>query len=792
MLTSLIAGSRQWAVLQSAYVYQETSYEQFHEHVDRIYRPTHLIQGQNDFEIHFARVPVNFINELPEAIPEVEKLIRFQNKEQKYIRVGEERFKPEYAYVTDQEVFEVFSFSFLEGFSKTALKNPYSVVLTESTARKYFGHTQVVGEEILVSGDWSAEEQSYHVTGVMQDLRVNTHLPVDMLFSFANEEERTGWAYIYALLRPGTTIEEVEAKIPGFIADHTDPESPNRISFVFQPLRNIHLHSNLAREITPNGQELYVKIFFWVGFIIWLIALINFSNLSTALAMGRSKEMGMRKILGAGRLQLMMFSIIEAVIQSLVALALGLVAALLLFPAFSQLTNVSIFPPKIYFVPALVGLALMTGILAGILPAALLASVKILQTLRMGSQWSMRQKVRGLNIRRGMVTLQFGAALMLLAGALVGYQQFQFIRKTNLGLKSEQILTLAEVPSAVTQEYATLKNRLLQIPGVKNATACMQLPSTEIRDVGPVNVRGSDTNGQDPMMDIQIIDPDFMQMMELEILAGEDFTKNIPLGSYPDFAKDLTPQQYLSETPRKYFINETAMHQLGWQTADQALGKEINWSIGNFVLAHGPVAGVIKDYHQESLKNKVDPLVLTLEPMWWSNIMLQLDTDRLPQTIASIEKVWNDMFPYAFDYSFLDDSFAQLYAQDEVQMHLVSILTGIAILIAFLGLISMVAFALRSRAKELAIRRVIGATIFSLVKLIGWEYLWVLLFATLIALPISYYGVSQWLQNFAYRTEISPWIYSGAVLSIFALLVTTIYLQTFKATVENPMESLRE
>ncbi len=778
-------------ILVACYLNEELSYEDFHLQADRIYRPTHLIQGQNDFELHFARVPVDFVNELPAEIPEIEKLIRFQNKEQKYIRVGEKRFKPHHAYVTDADVFDVFTFPMLEGSPATALKNPQSVVLTKSIAKKYFGHTNVVGEEIYVIGDWSSEEQAFQVTGIIEDVPPNTHLPVEMFFSFANVEERTGWAYIYTLFSRGAEMDQVEKKVSALIAQRTDANAPNQISFVFQPLPSIHLHSNLAREIQPNGQVIYLKIFFWVGLFVWLIALINFGNLGAALAISRGKEIGVRKVLGASKRQVLSFSLVESMFQSFAAMGIGLLISLLVFPLYSRLTGITLIPDPMVSIVSLSLLAILTGLLAGILPAFVLSSLKILQIMRQGGQWSMRQRGVGINLKRGMVTLQFVATVLLMGSALIAYQQFRFIEKRNLGIKSEQILTIAEVPSEVTQKYRTLKTRLQEIPGVKGVTGCMQLPSSEIRDVGPVLVKGAD-QAQPPMMDMQVIDPDFMKILELELLAGQDFTENEPIKPYPELREDYTLVDYLSQTPRKYFINETGMRQLGWNDPQQALGQEVNWSIGNWSLAHGPITGVIKDYHQESLKNKVDPLLLTTEPLWWSNVLIQLDAKHIESAVSAIEAVWNNMFPYAFDYSFLDDQFAQLYATDRVQLKLLSGLTLIAVAISFLGLMGLVAYALRTRAKELAIRRVIGADLKSLAVLIGREYFWVVVIASCIGVPLSYHWVARWLENFAYHIQISPSSYIVAVGSLFGLLAITIFWQTRKATVTNPMLALKE
>ncbi|MEM6317417.1 MAG: FtsX-like permease family protein [Bacteroidota bacterium] len=780
-------------ILVTTYLFQETTYESFHEKADRIYRPTYHFSNTSGYDVHFARVPSDYINLLPDYFSEIEALVRFQNKEQRYIRVSDQRFKPQNAYITDKEIFDVFTLPLISGNPKTALAAPHSVVLTETMAKKYFSTTDIIGRTLQVTGDYSEAETTYQVTGVMRDLPANTHLPIDVLFSFANEEERSGWAYVYTLLKEGATIESVEAKMPDFITENIQLQDGVKVSHDLQALTDIHLTSNLAREIKPNGQAFYINIFFWVGLFVWLIAIINFANLSSALAMSRGKEMGVRKVLGASQRNLLISTFAESIIFSFAALTIGTLMTIAIFPFFRQLTGVVLFPPLPYFAIFLAGMAILSGLLAGVLPAMVASSIEILQIIKQGNNWSMKRSARGVNVKRGMVTLQFCATIILMGSALVAYQQFAFIQHKNLSLQSEQIVTISEIPEKVTTNYLAFKNRLKAISGVRDVSACMQMPSSEIRDAGPVRIQGKTSEGQEvPMMDMQIVDPDFVEMMGLELVAGENFTTSHVLQLPPTYTEELTPQRYLSETPRKYLINETAMRQLGWNDPSEAIGQQINWSIGNFELAYGPVTGVLKDYHQESLRNEIDPLVLTVEPIWLSNILIKVETANLENTLAEVEAIWNEQFPYALEYSFLDELFNQLYQQDRVQLQLLSSLALIAILLSFIGLISLIAYALKTRSKELAIRRVVGANLTNLTFLVGKEYLWVLSLAATAGIPISYYWVSKWLQNFAYHIDISPFVYAGAFLAVLGLLVGTIYLQTFRATVENPISALRE
>ncbi len=779
-------------ILVFAYLNHETGYESFHEHKDQIYRTTYQFQSENGFEVHWARVPFDFVNAMPEDIPEVKQLIRFQNQEQKYIRIGEQRFKPGHAYVTDAQVFEVFTFPLLRGNAKTALSQPNAVVITQSLAQTYFGSIEVLGQELVVTGDFTPEEEVYSITGVMEDLPGNTHLPVDMLFSFDNEEDRTGWAYIYILLEDGADAASVSAKLPDFVDSYRDADAVGEVVLHLQSLGDIHLTSALAREIQPNGHLLYIKIFFWVGLFIWIIALVNFTNLSTALAMYRGKEVGVRKVLGAKKNQLILSTLVESVCYSMVAMIVGRALAMVCFPFFSQLTGITETPSLWTITWLMIGLALISGVLAGLFPAIMLSSVRILRVLKLGKHWTLPTRGHRINFRRIMLTGQFCATIILIASAFAAYRQFQYINTKNLGLASEQIIAIADVPDHVTAEYPVFKNRLEQIPGVLEVSACMQVPSEEIRDSGPVRLEGAGEEETAPMMDMQIVDPHFVEMMQLELLAGTDFTRQTTLRPVPQFGEDLSAADYLASADRQYLINETAMKQLGWHDPEEAIGQRINWSIGPFQLAYGPVAGVVKDYHQETLRNTVDPTVMVVEPIWLRTFLVKVATDNLASTMSAIRDAWNVQFPLALEYHFLDDLFDQLYRQDRVQLQLLSMLALLAVLISFVGLVSLVAFALRTRAKEIAIRRVIGASLTNLTTLLGKEYFWILGIAAAVGVPISVKWVLAWMSNFAYQQPLSAWTYIGTLVLILVLLLAIITLQTFLATVQSPVHALRE
>ena len=780
-------------IIIAVYVHYETSYENFHSRADRIYRATYRFQSEGAFGVHWARVPVNYINELPNDMPEVEVLVRFQNYERKYVRVGEEKFAPKYAYTTDPEVFRVFDFPFVAGDAATALARPYSVVLTESTARRYFGNKNALGQELYVTTDFSTEETLYTVTGVMADVPTHTHLPVDVLFSFQNPEERSGWAYVYTLLREEANVATVQAKMPDFVSKYAGEDDASRISFVFQPLADIHLQSDLAREIIPNGNHWYVTVFFFVGGFVLLIALINYVNLSGALALGRSREVGVRKVLGAQRRQVMVHAWIESVTYNLLAVVLGGIVAYLLFPYFRGLTGVAFLLPIGWFALAMGVVAVLCGLLSGWYPALMFASLRALEAMKQHTSTASQAR-GGFSIKQLMVTVQFSVSIILMASAFVAYDQFRYLNDKNLGLQTEQILTIPNVSNFVTQRYQTFRERVSALAGVQQVAACMQVPSEEIRDTGPVLVAGvNDDPAQAPIMDMQIIDNAFADMMELSILAGSATLPHAFSDAYPTLTEDYTLPDYLMSRKRTYLINETAMKQLGWSTPQEAIGQTISWSIEDLQLAKGPITAVVQDYHQETLKNKVDPTVMTYEPIWLRTFLVKVETQNISETIANVQAVWDALYPaYPMEYHFLDELFDRLYSRERVQLQLLSIFSGLAIFIAFLGLFSLIAYSLRTRVREIAIRRVLGADLFALIRLIGKEYLWVMLVGGLVALPLSYLAVTHWLQEFAYHVDVSVLWYVLTLGVVGALLLVTVSLQTYLSASDNSADILKD
>lgn len=702
-LTGLAVGFAAF-ILVMIYVNYERSFENFHSKAEHINRLTVHYFSENGYDTHFARVNDDWVNTIPEEIPEVRHLIRFQNHEPKFVSIGESKFTQENAYTTDAAVFEVFDFELLQGDKQTALIEPYSVVISQALALKYFGTSDVLGQEINITRYWMAEEERYKITGLMKDLPSNTHLPVEMLTSYRNEDERTWWAYTYLLLQEGADLSSVKKKVMALLVKNNGEEALKGTDYVLQPMKDIHLQSDLAREIKPNGSIAYVRIFFGVAIFILLIAMINFMNLSSAIALGRAKEIGLRKVLGSSYKQLIYFSLTESVLFSLIAAVAGCCLAFIAFPHFKEIIAVE----NLLDWPSLAGimlcLALTIGLISGFYPAFVLSFVTPISILKSNKSLSIVKGQRGISFKKALVTGQFAICILLVGSAFIGRQQFAYISSKNLGITKDQVIAIQSVPDTVKDKFEVFKNELSQKPGIVGVSACLEVPSREIRDGGNVDVDGMNLDKENlPSMDIQVIDHDFVDLMGLELLAGEALPKSLTYAPLPNFDSTTSVKEYLLDKRRAYIINETAMQKIGWQHPEEAIGQQMSWTQGNYVLQKGPIVGVVKDFHQETLKNTIDPLIMVFEPLWLRTFLVKVDNEQINLALPQIESTWNELFPlYPYEYVFLDELFEKLYKNERKQLQLLYTLSGLAILIAFMGLFGLVAYSLKTRNQIMA------------------------------------------------------------------------------------------
>ncbi len=757
-----------------------------HSQRDRIYRLA-MHNDDGNYQREWARFNRSWINYMKEDMAEVEEFIRFQNYYPRDFGRGEDTYKIPFAYSVDAGVFRVFDFELLRGNPETALTEPFSIVLTETIAQRIFGDEDPMGKRLKTPQAMGEKLQTYRVTGIMKDLPSNTHLPVNLFTSFASPEERQGWAYIYILLKPQAKIASVEAKTEAFIQKRGGDDEHKTLDIAYQALASIHLDSDLSREIVPNGKRSRVYLFAAVGIFIFLMSAINFVNLNVAQAFQRQREMGVRKLLGSSARNLMAYFLIQAQMVTFLAAILGMVFLFLFLPYFKAFTPVAQSPW--FMLPMALGLSLLTGLLAGYFPGLMFSGAGSLQALKGRSNPASSRKGNGM--KNVLVSVQLILCIVLISSAYITQSQFSYLIHKNLGFDREHVLALTNLPQAVKEKREFIKEQLLHLSGVSQVSASMEVPSREIKDMGPIYAEGmSQAPDNKPVMDAQVVDQDFLALMDIELLAGRNFRKRPVYDIEKDFGGDA--YKYFEDSPREYILNETAANMLGWHSPEEALGKSFSWSISDIQLKRGPVIGVIQDYHQESLKNAIKPVVYFIEPMWLGNTLIKVKGDQIPETLAQVQGIWKEQFPeYTMEFAFLDSLYHKLYETERKQLQLIYIFSGLAILIAFMGIFGILSYVLKSREKEIAIRKVLGANLTSLAVLLSRKFVYLTLMGMALAVPLTWYAMEAWLQNFEYRISIQGFNFALALLVIFGVLFLTVALQMQKVARQNPVNTLR-
>lgn len=771
------------------YIKHELSYENFHVHADDIHRLTSEYGNNTGFNVHWARTPHNWVNDLVAELPEVKAHIRFQNHAPRIVKVEKKSFKEKYAFSVDSTVFDVYSLQFIHGNPKSALAEPFSVVLTESIALKYFGDKTSLGKTIQILNDGESILEDYQVTGVIEDLPTNTHLPINMLTSFRNSSERQGWAYNYLLFEKEANIESVKQKIDSLITKHAPVNENEYNKLHLQSIKDIHLHSNLAREITPNGDIFYVQIFGVVGFFIFLMAIINFTNMTSTRSLEKSKEVGVRKVLGSNRVSLFKYFLTESMFHSGISSMLALGVIFILAPNFQDISGISI-EFDLYFFNILIFFMILTGLIGGIYPATIVSGLKPIHAL--GGSVKIKNDNAGISFKQVSVGIQFIICIAILSSAMITWKQFDFIQSKSLGYDPEQILAITNSPLGAQAGYENFKHEVKKIPGIIEVSASMQAPSTEIRDSAPIYYEGIKESEKNIVMDIQVVDTNFVDFMKMNLLAGSGFSENLRSQERPPESASLEKfHQHLRNSRREYIINETAMKQIGATSPTDVIGYQFAW-MGSFALQKGPIVGVVKDFHQEALHNTIDPLVMIYEPVWLRTFLVKTEARNLQKTLSSLEDVWSEMFPdYPMESHFLDDMFHQLYQSEQRQKEILLIFSSLAILIALLGLLGLISFLIQNRIKELAIRKILGASPLSIILIFGRGFFIKACMAFFLAFPSTYYFMESWLNGFAYRISISGVEFFMAFLTLLLAISITIILRVNISSSRNPAEILR-
>lgn len=766
------------------FVVDELSYDKHHEKADRIYRVGMygLISGN---EFHGVVTASPMAQTLVEEYPEVEAATRARNFGFPVFRHADKVFSEERVFWVDPGFFDVFTVPFIQGDPTTALNEPLSIVLTRSMASKYFGNEDPMGK--IINAD---QRRDYRVTGVVEDAPENTHFHYDFLASLSTYRDSKSpiWVsnnyYTYFVLREGASAEAFEDKMEELVKKYVGPqiqaaagisleqfyESGGAWSYFIQPATDIHLHSHFEFEVEPNGDISYVYIFSIIALGILLVACINFVNLATARSSTRAREVGVRKTLGSNRPQLVRQFLAETILTSLLAVLAALLLVQLFLPIFNNLTGKQVAIPyldNVYTIPLLVGLVLFIGLLAGLYPAFFLASFDPVAVLKTETPGSLKKS----NMRNVLVVFQYTVSIVLIVGTLVVQKQLNYIQNKNLGFNKEQIVIVKKTDD-LSDKLKTFKQELLNNPNILGATNISTLFGSNF---GNSAFRLADESGEEThLLWTFFSDADFVETYQIEMAAGRYFEEG----------READNQAVV--------INETAARDLG---LEDPVGAQIV-ALGNTQAQEQRVniIGVVKDFHFESLHTQIRPMILIMYgPQNRGRfVSIRTGSENIRETMGFIENTWKKFaLNQAFEFEFMDDYFGRVYENEQRTGRIFLYFSILAIFIASLGLFGLASFVTTQRTKEIGIRKVLGASESQIVTLLSTQFAkWVLL-GNLLAWPIAYILMRNWLRQFAYRGEISILSFLGASAIVLIIALFTVSSQTLKAASANPANSLK-
>ncbi|MFT3705406.1 MAG: ABC transporter permease [Agriterribacter sp.] len=765
-------------LLIGIYVWQELTYDSFHKNADRIARLTMEYQVSDKKE-QLAVTGSKAGPEFKRQFPQIEAYVRTM-KAAMSIANGNKAIDEKNVLYADADFFSVFSFSLLRGDSKTVLNAPLKIVLTKKAAIKYFGEQDPVGRTLRING-----AADYEVTGIAADAPVNSQIQYDVIVSFStlNASQQEKWTeanYItYLLLKDGKQIGALNDQLQLYTRRMKEQEfhllnnGTDYITFHAEALKDVHLYSAINGGLEAGGNITYIYILIAVAILILLIACVNYTNLATAQSVSRSTEIGIRKVMGAGKIQLLKQFLGESFILTLLSLVLGFILAAILLPSFNAITGKN-FPVTFFLSPVFITGALLlsfiVSMLAGSYPAFVLSNTKLVSILKSG----LRMSQSGGGLRKVLIIFQFVIAVFLSAATLIVLNQVSYIQRKDLGYQRDQVMVLP-VDYKTKEVYEPLKYDIGNNPNVISVTGSYEVPTSIGWGDG---ITADDGKGKKELsLNATPVDLGYLKTMGMQLVAGRDFTRN-------DFMLQDTSENY-SHYRASYILNEKAVKDLGW-TPEQAVGKTISKGVD------GTVVGVVKDFNFESLHTPIGPLLIFLDTSLVQQMYIKVKPAQAASTIASLEKIWRSRVAHRpFDYHFLDDDFNALYKSEQRTAKLFSLFSGLAIALACLGLFALAAFTTIQRTKEIGIRKVLGANIASIVLLIAKQFLVLIVFAIVIASPLAWMAGNSWLQNFAYRTNIGWWIFAVSGASAVLIALATVCYHAIKVAVANPVKSLR-
>ena len=739
-------------ILILMYIQDELSYDRYHPHADRVYRIVDDIESGGQ-TVQTAGTPSGWGPALKRDFPEIELLVRMRGTGSAWlVDLGNTIYYERKVIWAESDLLNMFSIPLVAGDPGTALAEPYSMVISEDLAFKYFGAEVAIGKVVNLDNRWD-----FTVTGVMKNIQTNSHLRPDMFVSYTTMYAIQSWnlddweyhrnLYTYIRLRENVSPGDFEAKLPAFLERHAgDQYRKAGISIrpSLQPLVDIHLYSNMESEHEPNGDIRYVALFMAIAFLILIIAGINFINLATARSEMRAREVGVRKVLGANRIQLFRQFLGESVLMSGLAAIVAVILVHLALPAVNEIAGKQLALPLTDWM-VLAALALGTtviGMAAGSYPAAYLSGFLPAEVMK-GSPESGK---KGLGMRQALVVIQFSMSIFLLVSTAIIYDQLEYIQTKRLGFNKEHVMVVPITGSPQLPNTPVLKQRLSGLPGVVGVSTTTGVPGMRVMPI--LEVRPEGMRPEDHLMIATLhVDENFLDVMNIDLFAGRNFS--------PDWGTDTT---------NGILLNETAVRYLGWGAPADAIGKQFERL--NEDRTTGRVIGVVRDFHLRTIHEEIEP-ALIMTSSYHIYVLIRIEPEGISETIGRIEEVWRDVDPrFPLDYTFLDEDYDALYRTDRQLGEIFAVFAFLAIFVACLGLLGLASFSIQQRTREIGIRKVVGSSVSGIVILLSKDFMKYVLLANLIAWPLAYFVMSNWLQNYAYAAEIRfEWFLAGGILA---------------------------
>lgn len=755
------------AVFIFLWVEDENSYDDFHENSSELVR---VVQNQvysDGTDYHIAVTPDKIGPALVADYPEIIECSRFRPYNKILMTAGEKEFYETGLCFADPSFFKMFSYKFIDGSPEEALQNPHSIVISEKMSLKFFPNENAIGKTLTLNND-----TEFIVTGVIENVPTNSHLQFEFVGQFDRIITEFGWSngwfnnnyYTYGQLQPGTNIEVLNNKIKHYLRKISVGTTTE---FSLQPLQDIHLRSNYAIDLVGHSEngEIYITFFSLIAIFVLTIACINFMNLTTAQATKRLKEIGVRKVNGALRKDIATQFFSEALLSAFLASCLSNIMVVLLLPSFNSLTGKSL-DLNVLLNSNLVGviflIALGTGIFSGIYPAIYLSSFHPIKVLK-----DIKATVSSKSyFRRILMVTQFSLSLILIIGTLIVFSQLEFMQSSKLGYEKDQIIYFRK-RAEIRTNYQAFKTELKKNQNILDVTTSNSLMTYTVNSFGGLEWEGKNPE-DDVLMYRKSVDYDFINTFGMEIIEGRDFS-----------------QEITTDAGSAFIVNEEAVKLMGLK---DPIGKWMKfWSD-----YEGNIIGVVKDFHYKSLHEKIEPLFLMINPQWDSYVFVKINSHNISESIASVEKIHNTFNKeYPFDFTFLDDDVNTLYEAEVRTKSIFQIFTALGIFISSIGLLGLITFMTEQRIKEIGIRKVLGASISGVVALLSKEILILVTISNLIAWPLAYYSMQEWLKDFAYRTTIGIDIFITAGLLLILLSFFTIFWKAVKAAQANPVKSLK-